>query len=191
MFACRTLDSGQDAVYGLAHLQRALAPSGYWTQNMLQVCYEGVHAAAYVPSALVVLGLLSLAPPLTSYLLLRGKPRQELRVRKVRPGLVAHMSGQRPPARDTHAHAHVQGCAAITSRVCSDLIHPLPSPPQVYGFFYEEFKPEWYFWQSIAQLQTLTVGGWGRISLPAICLCMPFVLHQVLSAYEEKVKWLH
>lgn len=30
---------------------------------------------------------------------------------------------------------------------------------QVYGFFYEEFKPDWFFWQSIAQLQTLIVRG--------------------------------
>lgn len=83
MFACRTLDSGRDDVYGLAHMQRALAKSGYWTQNMMQECYEGIHASVYVPAALVVLSFLSLGPPLASYLMLRDKARHDMRVRKV------------------------------------------------------------------------------------------------------------
>jgi hypothetical protein len=111
VFACRTLDSGADATYGLAHYLAATAANGYWMANPLQECYTGVHAAVYVPAAVVVLGGLSLGPPLVSFLLLlRLRPRlAEERTRKV------------------------------------------------YGFLYDEFRPEMYWWQSVAQLQTLVL----------------------------------
>lgn len=87
-----------------------------------QVCYEGVHAHAYVPSGLVVLGTLSLGPPIASYLILRGKPRGDIRVRKVR--LLCSNHG--------HAQAFV-ACNLISDAVATHaLLHTFtPLPPGV------------------------------------------------------------
>jgi hypothetical protein len=115
VFACRVLDSaaGAGGAYGLAHYSTATAASGYWTSDMSQACYEGVHGALAVPLAVAVLVCLSLGPPAASFLLLRFKVGPaRLRQRTVR---------------------------------------------RVYGFLYDEFRPTMYWWQSVAQLQTLAL----------------------------------
>ncbi|KXZ50640.1 hypothetical protein GPECTOR_15g324 [Gonium pectorale] len=82
-FACYRIDDGSGA---FPDAQRATWLYGYWVRDMQAKCYDGRHLSFYVPIGVASVCIFCLAPPLTSFFIVRGMGERRLKedhVRKV------------------------------------------------------------------------------------------------------------
>ncbi|KAG2484157.1 hypothetical protein HYH03_017038 [Edaphochlamys debaryana] len=74
VFSCMEVDGPQQTSTSQQYTAREFAamthPRGYWTRDMQQGCYTGVHIALYVPLGVVFLLVFCLSPPLVNFFLL-------------------------------------------------------------------------------------------------------------------------
>ncbi|KAG2484161.1 hypothetical protein HYH03_017042 [Edaphochlamys debaryana] len=76
VFSCMEVDAPEQLhassqqQYTAVEFAAVTHPRGYWTRNMQQECYTGMHAALYVPVGVVFLIVFCLSPPLVNFFLL-------------------------------------------------------------------------------------------------------------------------
>ncbi|KAG2484154.1 hypothetical protein HYH03_017035 [Edaphochlamys debaryana] len=74
VFSCMEVDGPQQTStsqqYTALEFASVTHPRGYWTRDMQQECYTGVHIALYVPLGVVFLLIFCVSPPLVNFFLL-------------------------------------------------------------------------------------------------------------------------
>ena len=53
-------------LHGMPNLMQATWRHGYWVHNMNQECYQGIHAAAYLPLGIVAVAVFCMLPPIAT-----------------------------------------------------------------------------------------------------------------------------